>query len=145
MASLLKVYGSNTKGLSVTRVEECVMLRVSGLCVDGRDDHFITRVWGEFFGGVDPNAFTFMYRRPVGRARRFRHASGSKSVHQHLASGAASSSDWSMRLICQAPRVGATVVLKSHLKGSNGKRWTRRSSEWVARLRALRAARPGGE
>ena len=126
MASLLKVYGSKTKGLSVTRVEECVMLRVSGLCADGRDDHFITRVRCDFLGGADPNTFTFKYRRPFRRARRFQHAGGSKSVHKHLAAGVAGSSKWSMQLIRQAPRLGTTTVRKSHLKlkASSSKGWT---------------------
>lgn len=70
--------------LSLDRVSEKVVLRQAGLCADGSSDKFILRVWGEFFGSLAPSAFSFNFKHPEARRRRFPLGGGSSVIHKTL-------------------------------------------------------------
>ena len=70
IGSFLKRYGLGKSSLSTGRVIEKTLLRSAGLQGDGSDDKFIQLVWSEFFGSVQPSAFTFSYKSRTKRMRQ---------------------------------------------------------------------------
>ena len=112
IGSLLKRYSPAVSSrLSTDRVIEKTIMRASG--IDGgasTDDLFLLRCWVEYFGGMQPDKFSFQFRNPKKRSQLFPLGGGSKTIHMHLKKAQRQAGRWTnaIKLVGNLPRVGRT-------------------------------------
>ena len=112
IGSLLKRYSPAVSArLSTDRIIEKTIIRASG--IDGgtaTDDLFLLRCWIEYFGGMQPDKFSFRFRNPKNRSRAFPLGGGSKPIHRHLKKAQQQERRWTncVKLLGNLPRVGRT-------------------------------------
>ena len=85
IASLLKRYSPKAASrLGTDRIIEKTMLRVAGVAGDGSDDLLLLRAWADFFGGLEPDRFSFDRICSTRSSKHFPLGHGSIVLHHVL-------------------------------------------------------------